>query len=61
MISLQRRCKQRHLNQVFSIKGLTFEKKTRSPIYEVAQKKVRHKTFGVQFIYGASGSFFMLF
>lgn len=26
MISLQRRCKKHHQNQVFSIKGLTFEK-----------------------------------
>ena len=26
MISLQRRCKKYHLNQVFSIRGLTFEK-----------------------------------
>ena len=26
MISLQRRCKKHHLNQVFSIRGLTFEK-----------------------------------
>ena len=26
MISLLRRCKKHHLNQVFSIRGLTFEK-----------------------------------
>ena len=26
MISLQRRCKKHHLSQVFSIRGLTFEK-----------------------------------
>lgn len=33
MISLQMRCKKHHLSQVFSIRGLTFEKYIpRSPI-----------------------------
>ena len=32
MISLQRRCKKHRQNQVYSIRGLTLEKKFRSPI-----------------------------
>ena len=45
----------------FRLRGLLLKKKPEVLFMKWPKKKVRHKTFGVQFIYGASGSFFMLF